>query len=71
MTFRNSKFESPSVLRQAEINFEQSRRVLQPPGEKKLHRRVAQMKTDVYNQNYWIRMVQKEVEYGSCFQGLQ
>ena len=60
MTFRNSKYETPTVIRQAEINFDQASRVLDQV-RRSYTRRVAQMRTDIYNQNYWIRMFQKRV----------
>ena len=61
MTLRNSKYEAPTVIRQAEINFDQSKRVL---GQIKRSyvRRVAQVKTDIYNQNYWMTRFQKRVK---------
>ena len=61
MTFRNSKYEPPTVIRQAEINFEQANRVLDQV-RRSYTRRLAQMKTDLYNQNYWIRMIEKRVK---------
>ncbi|MGE5419314.1 MAG: efflux RND transporter periplasmic adaptor subunit [Chloroflexota bacterium] len=61
MTFRNSKFEPPTVIRQAEINVEQSKRILDQV-RRNYTRRVAQMTTDIYNQRYWIKMVEKRVK---------
>lgn len=60
MTLKNSKFEPPTVIRQAEINVEQSKRVLDQV-RRNYTRRLAQMKTDIYNQNYWINMIEKRV----------
>jgi multidrug efflux pump subunit AcrA (membrane-fusion protein) len=53
MTFRNSKYESPDVLRQAEINFEQSKRIL----EQKLRTyelRVAQTNQSIRNTRFYL-----------------
>lgn len=61
MTFRNSKYESPTVIRQAEINVEQSRRVLDQI-KRSYTRRLAQLKTDLYNQRYWISRMEKRVK---------
>jgi HlyD family secretion protein len=60
ITLRNSKFESPSVIRQAEIELDKSQRVL----EQRLRsykRRLAQNRTDIYNQNFWISRVTRRV----------
>jgi len=61
MTLRNSKYETPTVIRQAEINFEQASRTLDQV-RRSYTRRIAQMKTDIYNQNYWIKMIEKRVK---------
>jgi multidrug efflux pump subunit AcrA (membrane-fusion protein) len=61
MTYRNSKYESPTVIRQAEINVEQSRRVLDQV-RRSYVRREAQLKTDIYNQRFWISRMQKRVD---------
>ncbi len=61
MTLRNSKFEPPTVIRQAEINYDQANRVLDQV-RRSYTRRVAQLKTDIYNQNYWISMIDKRVK---------
>jgi HlyD family secretion protein len=60
MTLRNSKYEPPTVIRQAEINLNKSQRVLEQR-ERSYTRRLAQNKTDVYNQNYWVSRVSKRV----------
>ncbi len=60
MTFRNSKYESPTIIRQAEINFEQSKRVLDQI-RRSYVRRLAQVKTDIYNQNFWMSRFEKRV----------
>lgn len=61
MTYRNSKYESPTVIRQAEINVEQSKRVLEQI-KRSYVRRDAQLKTDIYNQRFWISRIQKRVD---------
>lgn len=60
ITLRNSKFEAPNIIRQAEINFDQSKRVLEQI-KRNYVRRVAQVKTDIYNQHYWMSRFQKRV----------
>ncbi|HEX2975023.1 MAG TPA: efflux RND transporter periplasmic adaptor subunit [Bacteroidales bacterium] len=60
MTFRNSKYEAPTVIRQAEINLDQSRRVLEQI-KRSYIRREAQLKTDINNQRFWISRIQKRV----------
>lgn len=60
MTFRNSKYESPTVIRQAEINLDQAKRVLEQI-KRSYVRRLAQVKTDIYNQNFWRSRIQKRV----------
>jgi multidrug efflux pump subunit AcrA (membrane-fusion protein) len=61
LALRNSKYEPPTVIRQAEIDLDKSQRVL----EQRLRsytRRLAQSRTDLYNQNYWIERVSKRVK---------
>lgn len=60
LTLRNSKYEPPMAIRQAEINLEQSRRVLDQV-RRNYMRRQAQMNTDIYNQQFWIRRIDKRV----------
>lgn len=60
MTLRNSKFEPPTTIRQAEIELDKSQRVLEQR-ERSYARRLAQYRTDIYNQNYWISRVSKRV----------
>jgi len=60
MTLRNSKYEAPSIIRQAEINFDQAKRVL----DQRLRgymRRQAQLKNDIYNLNFWVKRLEKRV----------
>jgi len=60
MTLKNSKYEPPTTIRQAEIEFDKSQRVLEQR-ERSYARRLAQYRTDIYNQNYWISRVSKRV----------
>jgi len=60
ITLRNSKYEPPTVIRQAEIDLDKSQRVLEQR-QRSYTRRLAQSKTDLYNQNYWISRVSKRV----------
>ncbi len=60
MTFRNSKFEPPTTIRQAEIELDKSQRVLEQR-ERSYTRRLAQNRTDIYNQNYFISRVTRRV----------
>lgn len=61
MTFRNSKFEPPTTLRQAEIELDKSQRVLEQV-TRSYKRRLAQVNTDIYNQKYWISRVSNRVK---------
>jgi len=60
ITLRNSKYEPPTVIRQAEIDLDKAQRVLEQR-QRSYTRRLAQSKTDLYNQNYWISRVSKRV----------
>jgi HlyD family secretion protein len=61
MTFRNSKYEPPTTLRQAEIELDKSQRVLEQV-TRSYKRRLAQVNTDIYNQRYWISRVSNRVK---------
>jgi HlyD family secretion protein len=61
MTLRNSKYEPPTVIRQAEIELDKSQRVLEQR-QRSYTRRLAQGKTDLYNQNFWISRVSRRVQ---------
>lgn len=61
MTFRNSKYEPPTTLREAEIELDKAQRVLEQR-ERNYIRRAAQARTDIYNQNYWVSRVSKRVK---------
>lgn len=60
ITLRNSKYESPSIIRQAEIDLDKNQRVLEQR-ERSYVRRLAQVKTDIYNQNYWKSRIQRRI----------
>ncbi|MDP3001651.1 MAG: efflux RND transporter periplasmic adaptor subunit [Bacteroidales bacterium] len=60
MTFRNSKYEPPTTIRQAEIELDKAHRVLEQR-ERSYTRRLAQNRTDIYNQNYFISRVTRRV----------
>ena len=61
MTFRNSKFEPPTTIREAEISLDMAKRVLEQK-ERSYTRKVAQYKTDIINQNYWVNKVARRVK---------
>jgi hypothetical protein len=60
ITLKNSKYEPPTVIRQAEITLDKAQRVLEQK-ERNYVRRQAQMKTDIYNQTYWYNRIAKRV----------
>lgn len=60
MNLTNSKFEPPTVIRQAEINVEQARRVLDQR-RRSYTRRQAQLNTDIRNQKMWIGRMERRV----------
>jgi HlyD family secretion protein len=60
ITLRNSKFEPPTVIRQAEIELDKSQRVLEQR-QRSYKRRLAQNKTDLYNQNFWISRIVRRI----------
>lgn len=61
LTLRNSKYEPPTVIRQAEIELDKSQRVLEQR-QRSYTRRLAQNKTDIFNQNFWISRVSRRVK---------
>ncbi len=61
ITLRNSKYEPPTVLRQAEIELDKSQRVLEQR-QRSYTRRFAQIKTDTYNQNFLRSRVERRVK---------
>ena len=60
ITLQNSKFEPPTRIRQAEINLDQAKRTLEQR-ERSYTRRLAQFRTDIYNQKYWLSRITKRV----------
>jgi len=60
ITLRNSKYESPTVIRQAEITLDKAQRTLEQR-QRSYTRRHAQLSTDIYNQNYWNSRISKRV----------
>jgi HlyD family secretion protein len=60
ITFRNSKFESPATLRQAEINMEQARRVLDQM-KRTYTLRQAQTESTIRHQRMWISRFESRV----------
>jgi HlyD family secretion protein len=61
MTLHNSKFEPPTVIREAEIRLDKAQRVLEQR-ERSYTRKLAQNRTDIYNQNYWVNRIAKRVK---------
>lgn len=60
MKFRNSKYESPDVIRQAEIGLDKSRRILEQK-ERYYTLRVAQTRQDIINQQFRLRRVTSRI----------
>ena len=60
MTLHNSKYESPTTIRYAEIELERSQRVLEQR-ERNYTRILAQNRTNIYNQNFFISRVTRRV----------
>lgn len=60
MTLRNSKYEPPTTIREAEINLDKSKRTLEQL-LRSYTQVLAQNKTDILNQNYWVNKVNRKV----------
>jgi HlyD family secretion protein len=60
MTYRNSKYEPPTTIRAAEINLDKSKRTLEQL-QRSYTRVLAQNKTDIINQQYWVNKNRKKV----------
>jgi multidrug efflux pump subunit AcrA (membrane-fusion protein) len=60
LTLRNSKYEPPTTIREAEIALDKAQRVLEQI-ERSYIRRLAQCRTDIYNLRYWISRVTSRV----------
>ncbi len=61
ISLRNSKYEPPTTIRQAEIELNKSQRVF----EQKVRgykRSAAQLKTDIYNQEYFVSIISQRVK---------
>jgi len=61
ITLRNSKFEPPSVIRQAEINLDKQKRLLEQK-IKTYSLRVAQAERDINNQKMWLSRIERRVK---------
>lgn len=61
MTLRNSKYEPPTTIRQAEIAYDKAKRVLEQL-ERSYTRRLAQSRVDVQSQNYLVNRVSRRVK---------
>ena len=61
ITFRNSKFEPPTTIREAEISLDMAKRVMEQK-ERSYTRKMAQYKTDIINQNYWVNKMALRVK---------
>lgn len=61
ITLRNSKYESPTIIRRAEIQLNKSKRVL-GQRQRSYKRTSAQCITDIYNQEYYISRVSQRVK---------
>lgn len=61
ITLRNSKFEPPTKIRQAEIDLERQKRMLEQK-ERGYELRVAQLERDLIRQMYWYNRIARRVE---------
>lgn len=61
ITFRNSKYESPTVIRSAEIDLDKSQRILDQLN-RSYKKVLAQNRTDIYNQTTRINRVARRVK---------
>jgi HlyD family secretion protein len=61
MTLRNSKYEAPPIIRQAEITLDKAQRVLEQK-QRSYRLNVAQNKTDIANQELFISRIERRVE---------
>lgn len=61
ITLRNSKYEPPSTIRQAEINVDKQKRLLEQK-QRGYELRVAQAKRDIRNQTIWANRIERRVE---------
>jgi HlyD family secretion protein len=61
MTLHNSKFEPPTTIREAEISLDKSQRVMEQL-QRSYAQKLAQNKTDIINQTYWLNKGLKKVK---------
>ena len=61
MTLHNSKYEPLPTIRQAEIELDKSQRSLEQ-SQRSYTQILAQNKTDIINQNYWVNKVSRRVK---------
>lgn len=61
ITLRNSKYEPPTTIRQAEINVDKQKRLLEQK-QRGYELRVAQAKRDIRNQITWTNRIERRVE---------
>jgi multidrug efflux pump subunit AcrA (membrane-fusion protein) len=61
MTLHNSKYEPPTTIRQAEIELDKAQRSLEQQ-LRSYSQILAQNKTDIINQNYWVNKVSRRVK---------
>ena len=61
INLRNSKYESPAIIRQAEIQLNKSKRLLDQK-QRSYKRTSAQCVTDIYSQEYYISRVSRRVK---------
>ena len=61
MTLHNSKYEPPTTIRQAEIELDKSQRSFEQL-QRSYTQILAQNKTDIINQNYWVNKVSRRVK---------
>lgn len=60
ITLRNSKYEPPTTIRQAEIDLDRQQRMLEQ-SERSYQLRVAQAERDVRNQRLWVSRIERRV----------
>jgi HlyD family secretion protein len=60
ITFRNSRFEPPTTIRQAQIDLERQKRLLEQR-ERGYHLKVAQAKRDIATQTMWYNRIDRRV----------
>jgi HlyD family secretion protein len=61
LTLHNSKYEPPATIREAEIKLDKSKRGLEQM-QRGYVQKLAQNKTDIYNQTYWVKKTSGKVK---------